>query len=147
MRARRLILIVVALTTLPALADDLSASAFVTVAKRDISGKTGRPEKSVEISEDGTVSFRNASGAMVGKAELSPADLAAFQSLLSDRGVLAKTPDCPVIGADLPQTEFSVEYAEQTLTVRVPADCSLPPRIKRLRELLREVEQTYLGAR
>jgi hypothetical protein len=126
------------------LADAMSAGVFVSVARRDISGKSCSLTNSLEIHADGRIDLTDESGATLAAAQLSAADLQAFESLLSDRTLLATQPDCVPAGADFPETEFAVEYSGQTFTVRVPAGCTLSPKMEALAALFDAVAQSYV---
>ena len=123
-------------------------AAFVRVAKREISGKTGRPVRSVEVFHEGQISLKDGSDATLASARLSRQDLAAFQQLLADPTALAGEPECgPPMGADLPSAEIVVQQPMRTVVVKVERHCRLPARLDRLRVLLDEVERKYLSRR
>jgi hypothetical protein len=120
----------------------------VRVAKRDISGKSGRVVKSVEIFQDGTASLKDATDKTVTTARVSAADLTAIQQLLADPAAVAGLPECGrAMGADLPSAELVVQQPMRTVIVKVERHCRLPAPLDRLRILLDEVEGKYLSRR
>jgi hypothetical protein len=123
-------------------------ASFIRVARREISGKTGDPVKSVEVFHEGQAWLKDGAGRTLASAKLAPAELAAFRQLLADPATLAGYPECgPSPGADLPGAELVVQQPMRTLTVKVERHCRLPAGLDRLRALLEDVERKYFTRR
>ncbi|MBI1735770.1 MAG: hypothetical protein HYR51_11410 [Candidatus Rokubacteria bacterium] len=121
---------------------------FVRVAKREISGKTGDPVKSVEVFHEGQAWLKDGRGTTLASARLSTAEIAAFHRLLADPAVLVATPECgPPLGADLPSAELVVQQPSRTVIVKVERHCRLPAGLDRLRAMLDDVERKYFSRR
>ena len=150
-RARRRVMFAVALGLLVhagGAAGNGDPATFIRVAKREISGKTGKPIRSVEVFHEGQTWVKDAAGTTVRSARLSPDEIAAFHQLLSDPTVLAATPECGrPLGADLSSAELVVQQAMRTVTVKVERHCRLPAGLDRLRALLDEVDRRYFAGR
>ena len=118
------------------------------MAMRDISGKTGRVVKTVEVLPDGVALLKDGADKTLATGRLAPADVAAFHQLLADPAALGGTPECGTpMGADLPSADLVVEQPMRTVVVKVERHCRLPAPLDRLRVLLENVERKYLSRR
>jgi hypothetical protein len=91
---------------------------FVRVSKREISGKTGRVVKSVDVFQDGVASLKDAADKTLATARLPRAEVAALHQLLADPAALTGMPECgPPMGADLSSAELVVQQSMRTVTV------------------------------
>ncbi|HEX9904564.1 MAG TPA: hypothetical protein VGA77_06340 [Propylenella sp.] len=134
------------LTGPPAAAQD-GAETFVRVVKREISGKTGEPVRSVEIFGDGAILLKDAAGEVGARARLAEADLLEIERLLADPEFAAATPVCGrPLGADLPEAELLVQHEWKTMILRLAPHCRLPPPADRLLSLIERAERKYLSA-
>lgn len=121
---------------------------FVRVSKREISGKTGRVVKSVDVFQDGVASLKDGADKTLATARLPRAEVATFHQLLADPTVLTGVPECgPPMGADLPSAELIVQQSMRTVTVKVERHCRLPAPLGRLMTLLDDVERKHLSRR
>ena len=141
--AFRLTLVALGSISTKTLADVTSASVFTFAAKRDISGKTGDPVKSVEVLADGRIFLRDGTGAVSASAQLGTVELIEFKNLLSNPRLLATPPDCFERGSDLPETEFAVDYAERSMSMRISVECPPSPELEKLDSLFDRAERTH----
>lgn len=133
-RVRRSCLVALAaLSLVPAVL--AAGTSFRQLTVVEISGKTGRQTKIVDVFADGRV-VSAAAGVAVASSRLSAADLDALAHALDGPELRSADPACDAAkGSDLDQTEISIRYGEKT--VRLSSRCHIPRALGKLVRKLR----------
>jgi hypothetical protein len=125
-----------------AFAQPVFAEGFRTFTIGKISGKTGEPDTTIELSRNGGVRWSGPEGA-TGAAQLAPGDLADARRVLGEAALLAAALVCDAPrGADLDILKMTLRTDAET--VAFTSQCHIPPALYALSRKLEAMRRAHI---